>query len=155
MVGGTQSTEAAAEWPSGRKKSRTYSVQQLRRIVLEHPDLGSDLEKRPKSRAECCDGPRPCPFVSCKYNLYLEVEPSGSIKVNQPHVDPEALSPSCALDVAEEGGRTLDQVAKMFGVTRERIRQIQERALRKLSRYNLDTFEDVSSRLTEYESERA
>ena len=30
-------------------------------------------------------------------------------------------------------GRTLDQVAKMFGLTRERTRQIEEAALRKLS----------------------
>ena len=32
-----------------------------------------------------------------------------------------------------EQGRNLDQVAKLFGLTRERTRQIEEAALRKLS----------------------
>ena len=27
---------------------------------------------RPKTRAECVGGPRPCPFVSCKCHLYLD-----------------------------------------------------------------------------------
>jgi hypothetical protein len=39
--------------------------------------------------------------------------------------------PSCALDVAEQGGLTLEQVGEIWHVTRERIRQIEERARKK------------------------
>jgi hypothetical protein len=39
---------------------------------------------------------------------------------------------SCVLDVAEEGGVTLEVVGACFNVTRERIRQIEARALMRL-----------------------
>ena len=38
----------------------------------------------------------------------------------------------CALTVASEGPRTLDEVADVLGLTGERVRQIEERALIKL-----------------------
>ncbi len=38
-------------------------------------------------------------------------------------------SQSCVLDVADAGGHTLEEVADLFGVSRERIRQIEEGAL--------------------------
>ncbi len=41
-------------------------------------------------------------------------------------------SESCALDLAERGGMTLQEVAEVLGVTRERIRQLESKALRKL-----------------------
>lgn len=45
------------------------------------------------------------------------------------------LDESCALDVAERGQHTLKEVGDMLGVTRERIRQIEVEAKRKLGRY--------------------
>jgi hypothetical protein len=92
--------------------------------------------ERPRTRGECAEGPRPCPFVGCKYHLYLDINShTGSIKLNFPDLEPEELSESCALDVADRGGTTLYQVGKKMNVTRERARQLEERALGKLDQH--------------------
>lgn len=49
---------------------------------------------------------------------------------------------SCALDAAEQGGMTLDEVGVEFGITRERVRQIQNSALSKLRKLYGDDFSD-------------
>jgi hypothetical protein len=87
----------------------------------------------PATRAECENGPRPCPHVSCKFHLYLDVNPeTGSIKLNFPHLEPWELTESCALDVAERGGITLEEVGTIVNLTRERVRQVEVRATAKL-----------------------
>lgn len=87
-------------------------------------------EQRPRTRADCRDLPRPCPWVSCKHHLYLDViQSTGSLKINFPDLEPWELAETCALDVAERGGITLDQVGELTNVTRERIRQIETRGL--------------------------
>ena len=59
---------------------------------------------RPRTRAECADAPRPCPWVACKHHLYLDINPrTGSIKINFPDLEPWELPHTCALDVAEQG----------------------------------------------------
>jgi hypothetical protein len=84
----------------------------------------------PPSRSACRGGPRPCPLVSCRYHLFLDVDPhNGSLKLNFPELQPWELPCSCALDVAEEGGVTLDVVGEHLGLTRERARQIELVAL--------------------------
>ena len=76
---------------------------------------------------------RPCPYVSCKYHLYIDVNPStGSIKVNFPDREVWELKESCALDVAQQGGITLEEVGEILNLTRERIRQVEVRGLMKL-----------------------
>lgn len=77
---------------------------------------------------------RPCVRFACKYNLYLDVTESGGIKLNFPDMAPEDLEHTCALDAADEGGMTLDQVAALMNLTRERIRQILDKAVAKLTR---------------------
>jgi hypothetical protein len=87
--------------------------------------------KRPKTRGECGTA-RPCPFVSCKYHLYLDVNPeTGAVKLNHPGKEVCELTESCALDLAERGV-TLEEAGAAVGVTRERARQIEAAGLAKL-----------------------
>ena len=37
--------------------------------------------ERPTTRAECRNGPRPCPWIGCRYHLLIEVTPSGSLQL--------------------------------------------------------------------------
>lgn len=82
---------------------------------------------------------RPCLHASCRHNLYLDVRGSGptageAIIHNFPDLEPDQVPAdrSCALDIADMGGATLGDVAKLTNLTRERIRQIQEKALAKI-----------------------
>ena len=76
---------------------------------------------------------RPCIHVSCRHNLYLDVNDStGSIKLNFPDREVWELPETCALDVADRGGITLEEVGEIMGLTRERIRQLETRGLAKL-----------------------
>jgi hypothetical protein len=101
---------------------------------LLYPIDDEDLPKRPPTRKGCEDVPRPCPFVSCKENLYLDVSPkTGAIKLNFPDIEPgDMTTPSCALDVADRGGETLENVGRCMNMTRERVRQVEVKALMKM-----------------------
>jgi hypothetical protein len=122
-----------------RKKRRRGKTIHMRRLTREERaetesillDLG-DFRK-PRTRAECQSTERPCPFVSCKYHLYLDVNPNtGSIKVNFPHLEIWEMPETCALDIADRGGTTLEEVGEIVNLTRERIRQVEALGLAKL-----------------------
>jgi hypothetical protein len=99
--------------------------------LLYPPDEHADVV-RPKTRADCVDGERPCPFVSCVHHLYLDVSArTGAIKLNFPDLEPDELAESCALDVADRQGTTLEGVGEIMNLTRERIRQVEVKALAK------------------------
>ena len=82
----------------------------------------------PRTRGDCepkGGGPwaaRPCPWRECKFHLASEA------KGDQPP------RKSCALDVADRGGQTLEQVGNVLHLTRERIRQIERKSMPKLLR---------------------
>lgn len=90
------------------------------------------LAQRPQHRRDCLQGERPCPFVSCRYHLYLDVQSNGKILFPHGEVDLDQLPQTCALDVADHGEHVLSEVGEVIGLTRERIRQIEEIALRHL-----------------------
>ena len=118
-----------------RTRSRTIAGRRLTRAEIEEGKRLVDhmWYERPQTRAECADGPRPCAFVSCKYHLYLDVKLSTqSIKLNFPHLEVWEMERSCALDVAEQGGLTLEEVGRIMNLTRERIRQVEAVGLDKL-----------------------
>jgi hypothetical protein len=109
------------------KRMTQREVDSMRRTA---PEPGTS---RPAFRLDCAEGPRPCPFVSCKYHLYLDVSPrTGSIKVNFPDLEVWDMPYSCALDVADTGGATLEDVGSIMNLTRERIRQLEVKALTRL-----------------------
>lgn len=85
---------------------------------------------RPRTRGDCQTVSRPCVFVSCRHHLYLDVNPNtGSLKINFPGVEIEDLENSCSLDVADKGCNTLKEVGDILKLTRERIRQLEVKAL--------------------------
>ena len=89
--------------------------------------------KKPKTREECRCGPRPCPWVSCKYHLYLDVNPvTGTIKINFPEKEIWELEHTCALDLAEEGAQSFEEIGRRMNLTRERIRQLNHDCLSKM-----------------------
>jgi hypothetical protein len=88
--------------------------------------------ERPRTRADCYGAARPCPFVSCRYHLYTDINKSGTLRVNFPDREPGDMHPSCALDVAALGRLSLEYVAFVMNLTRERVRQLEAIALRKL-----------------------
>src|SRR5581483_2633770 len=116
-------------------RARTISVKRMTKRELEigrmlYPE--TDYYK-PRTRAECVDGPRPCPYVSCQHHLFLDVSArTGAIKLNFPDLEVWEMNESCALDVADRGGTTLEDVGAIMNLTRERIRQVEVRALAKL-----------------------
>ncbi len=117
-------------------RARTISVKRMTKRELElgrmlYPDV-EDAEK-PKMRVECASGERPCPFVSCKHHLYLDVSAkTGAIKLNFPDLEVWEMNETCALDVADRGGTTLEEVGAIMNLTRERIRQVEVKGLAKL-----------------------
>ena len=129
------SIKARRERRRSRPRSKTIALKRLTRAELlagarAYPPV--DIE-RPKTRAECRGEARPCPWVACKHHLYLDINPeTGSIKINFPDLEPWELRDTCALDVAERGGSTLDEIGEITNLTRERIRQLEVRGLLKL-----------------------
>jgi hypothetical protein len=117
-------------------RARTISVKRMTKRELElgrmlYPDV--DGVERPQTRAECKDGERPCAFVSCKHHLYLDVSArTGAIKLNFPDLEVWEMNETCALDVADRGGTTLEEVGAIMNLTRERIRQVEVKGLAKL-----------------------
>ncbi|AKV03078.1 DNA-binding protein AsgB [Labilithrix luteola] len=117
-------------------RARTISVKRMTKRELEmgrmlYPDV-EDVQK-PRTRAECGNGERPCPFVSCKHHLYLDVSArTGAIKLNFPDLEVWEMNETCALDVADRGGTTLEEVGAIMNLTRERIRQVEVKGLAKL-----------------------
>jgi hypothetical protein len=118
-----------------RARSKTIAPKRLTKEELRIKDLLPLFEDpdRPQTRAECKEGPRPCPYVSCKHHLYLDVNPeTGSIKLNFPDLEVWEMAETCSLDVADRGGITLEEVGEILNLTRERIRQVEVRGLLKL-----------------------
>lgn len=147
MMQRARETQNYLERISGRRKlperkSKIISIRrllkdQIKKVALdEDPEIMTELERlRPKTRGECSDAPRPCIFVSCKYHLYLDVSPrTGSIHLNFPDKEPLELGESCALDMADRGGITLEKLGRFLHLTRERIRQIETACLKKIKK---------------------
>lgn len=78
--------------------------------------------QKPAHRGECAELRRPCPFSSCRYHLAPDSR------------DGAPFLYSCALDVADDGAHTLDEVAEILGTSPESVRDVEVAALVKLRR---------------------
>jgi hypothetical protein len=127
-------TAKTARRPRGRPRAlRPGDPFFLARIVAADR---ARLAKRPRTRGECASGPRPCPWLACKWHLYLDVNPeTGAIELNFPGVAPDELDhleETCALDIADRGEHTLEEIGAALHVSTERARNIETRALERL-----------------------
>ena len=68
------------EPPARTERMRFSQVETMRADSADHP--GHD--ERPKTRADCLRVVRPCPWVSCRWNLALDVKPNGNVTLNFP-----------------------------------------------------------------------
>lgn len=120
---------------SRRKRSVRARTVNIARFAKSAIELGRLLQpelsfERPVARQDCASLPRPCPFVSCRHHLYLDVSPrTGSIKLNFPDLEVWEMGHSCSLDLADEGPHGLEDVGAFMNLTRERIRQLEKQSL--------------------------
>ena|SRR5882757_525715 len=50
-------------------------------ILADNFDDGEDdAPTRPQTRADCAQQPRPCPWISCRYHLLLDVSENGQLR---------------------------------------------------------------------------
>ena len=86
-------------------------------------------DERPKTRGDCKDAARPCPFVGCRHHLATSVDVYGTLHV---HHDVERLDlapATCSLDVADDGiERDQHRVAFYMGVANDTVNRIEESA---------------------------
>lgn len=120
----------AAPPTDAQGRSRVENEPVMRRHLRHDApaDYPAGIE-RPRTRADCAAAPRPCPWVSCRHHLYLDVEPSGSIKINQPALEVWQMPETCSLDVADRGSSTLEETGAMLNLTRERVRQVERKSM--------------------------
>lgn len=114
------------------RKRLTHEYMEAEALKIDHFMSSSEytalVADRPKTRGDCKNGVRPCPWISCSEHLYLDVNPAtGTIKFNFPDRELDELRATCALDVADEGMHTLEQVGEFMNLTRERVRQVEVR----------------------------
>lgn len=135
---------AAAWWKGGYRgwaltEDQIAALQRYDTEPLPYPGDSEEVQDdepmppRPRVRGDCVDGPRPCPWVSCRHNLYLDIDGRGNIKLNFPDKEPHEMEESCSLDVGARG-RMMDLVlvSELVGITRERVRQIEAIGMREM-----------------------
>ncbi len=157
-----ESRQLAAQWAHGIREGRgkdqpiaepsavtPSEPPRKRSLALLNDGSATQLDalgfevRRPKTRADCLEMERPCPFVSCRHHLYIDVSKDGGLTMAVPELELWEMIDTCSLDVAEEGsvpgtgegdGLTLESVALIYGLSRERIRQVETVGLHKLEK---------------------
>jgi len=88
-------------------------------------------DDQPRTRGDCVDGPRPCPWLSCRYHLGLPFEGK------------RRSANTCSLDVADQGGLIQSELADELGLSKARVQQIEATALLK---FRLAVIQDDATR---------
>lgn len=96
----------------------------------------------PMTRADCIDAPRPCPLVSCRYHLLVDVaEARARLVTARPFRENDIdsivralhdMPATCALDVADLGGLSLPEIGPYIGKHGQRAHVAEVNARRRL-----------------------
>lgn len=127
---------------SRTSKAESRVLAEMQRQVQqgrEDPELALALAERalarPRRRSQCkTNGLRPCPFIGCRYSLVADVNDLGGIVLTRPELAVTEVKESCALDVADRGEHTSDELAVLLNLTRQRVDQVLNRALNAMRR---------------------
>lgn len=159
--------------PLKKEVPKPLSKKELKTLLYELQALKEDgIEINKPDIRESCPKERPCAYVSCVYNTYLDVDNNGNILFNQGSLEPWEVNPktSCVLDIAdriEEGffynkrskGLSNKEIGDLLGgISRESIRLIELSARKRIAfLYNIDedsmnVYEEI--RFTEDELKR-
>lgn len=125
---------------AARDQARKVYASPARIVTIDEAgpsvDVDGDVDltlERPRTRSDCDRVPRPCPFVGCIHNNFLDVQQDGrSLRLNFAEPSDMSSSSSCALDVAELAGRSVDEVARALNISHTRVVQLEARALAKI-----------------------
>lgn len=82
-----------------------------------------------ESQGACLVQAEGCPFESCRHNMPGDILEPGIHMHNW-----QAPLRQCAIAVSNEGPRTHEEVAIVLGVTRQRVHQIERKAMARMSR---------------------
>lgn len=74
----------------------------------------------------------PCCYVACRWNLWLEVRPTGVITFNFPDHHPQDVPCLCALRIAECGAHTSESIGALLGLTHQGAWGVMDVAMRRL-----------------------
>lgn len=99
------------------------------------------LRVLPETRGECRGGARPCPLVSCRFHLLLDVAIDGRLYKTRALDETSAESildalvampETCALDVADRGGMFEKDVAELLNLGHSQMADIEATAQQKV-----------------------
>jgi hypothetical protein len=95
-------------------------------------ELLAMLAARPQTRGDCKDGPRPCPWVSCRYHLALDITDRGAAQLRHPNLEVWEVDETCALDVADRGCVTHVEIGRLTNVSMQAAQQTLDIALKRI-----------------------
>lgn len=127
-------------------RAKTLSIKRISKGLLtseRENDPTANVRRLPLVRGICEPGDGICPLITCKHHLFLDVSPkTGSIKFNFPDLIEddgtirfEDMPATCVLDIADSGPITLEKTGEILNMTRERVRQVDCRAMAKLAKH--------------------
>ena len=113
---------ARRHFPRPRQPPRFH-----RMATIGRRDLEAWEAERPRTRADCIHGPRPCPWLACVHHLGSHVDSRGRLYLH-PAVKaddwPALPYGGCALDAAQAGPRGLAEIAHLMGTWKAEVVRI-------------------------------
>ncbi len=117
--------------------------------------MNDDTPLWPRTRGECPPASEPCWYVACRYHLWTwRGRSRGRLLLRESRVWGRR-DLTCALRIAERGPQTLDAVGRAMGLTRERVRQIEFKALAQLRENDEGDLHDLLEACSDFDPDRS